>query len=90
MIIFRLKEILKEKNITGKELAGLVEVTEASISNLVKGESVPRKDLLLKIAHILDVDVKDLFNSTKEDKKETKLFTKNEDGNFKPFGTIFL
>ena len=65
MNVFRLKEILKEKGISGKDLAKEVNVTEASISKLSKGDSIPRKDLLLKIAKTLDVDIKDLFNSTK-------------------------
>jgi transcriptional regulator with XRE-family HTH domain len=64
MNILRLKEILKEKKITGKELAKNVEVTEASISNIVKGNSFPKPDLLKKIAKVLKVDIKDLFNST--------------------------
>jgi len=66
MEVLRLKEVLKEKKVTGKELAIKVGVTAASISNLVKGDSIPRKDLLLSIANSLDVDVKDLFTSTKE------------------------
>lgn len=66
MNILRLRELLKEKGLTGKELAEMVNVTEASISNLVKGDSIPRKDLLLQIASSLNVDVRDLFNSTKK------------------------
>mgnify|MGYP006131925205 CR=1 FL=1 len=68
MKILRLKEILKEKGITGKEFAIMVNVTEASVSNLVKGDSIPRKQLLIDIAAVLDVDLKDLFISTKPQK----------------------
>lgn len=73
MKILLLKELLKEKGITGKELAEKVGVTEASISNLAKGDSIPRKDLLLKIANILDVDVKDLFISTKDTRTKAEI-----------------
>ena len=86
MNVFRLKEVLKEKGLTGKELAEKVNVTEASISNLVKGDSIPRKDLLLQIAETLDVDIRDLFVSTKETDLET-LFVQREDG-FVPVGKI--
>ena len=73
MKILRLKEILKEKGITGKELALMVNVTEASVSNLVKGDSFPRKQLLIDIASALDVDLKDLFISTKPQKNPKEI-----------------
>ena len=88
MNIFRLKELLKEKGITGKEMALRVDVTEASISNLVKGDSIPRKDLLLKIAEVLDVDVRDLFNSTKPDKDPKETIYALREGLYVPIGEI--
>lgn len=71
MNILRLKEVLKEKGMSGKELSGRVGVTPASISNIVQGNSFPKPDLLLKIAEVLDVDIRDLFTSTKEVNRET-------------------
>ena len=65
MSILRLKELLKEKGITGKELSEKVEVTPASISNIVQGNSFPKPELLVKIADTLNIDIRDLFNSTK-------------------------
>ena len=73
MKILRLKEILKEKGITGKEFALMVNVTEASVSNLVKGDSIPRKQLLIDIAAALDVDLKELFISTKPQKNQKEI-----------------
>lgn len=90
MSVLRLKEVLKLKGVTGKELAEKVNVTEASISNLAKGDSIPRKDLLLKIANALDVDVRELFNSTKEAEIETQLYFKNDNGEFERFGRLKL
>jgi len=87
MEIFRLKEVLKEKGLTGKELAKKVNVTEASISNLTKGDSIPRKDLLIQIAEVLDVDIKDLFNSTKEPEELETLYI-FKDGVYTPIGKI--
>lgn len=88
MSILRLRELLKEKGLTGKDLAEKVRVTEASISNLVKGDSIPRKDLLLNIAGVLDVDVRELFNSTREMNKETLYAYR--DGKYVPIGEIKL
>ena len=69
MNIFRLKDVLREKGVSGKDLALMVGVTEASISNLSKGDSIPRKQLLIDISKALDVDVRELFVSTKEPNK---------------------
>ncbi len=87
MKILRLKEVLKEKGLTGKELAEKVNVTEATISNLVKGDSIPRKELLIQIAEVLDVDIKELFNSTKEPGEQETLYI-FKDGSYIPIGTI--
>lgn len=63
--LLRLKEVLKEKEMTGKDLAIKVGVSETTISQHVGGTQYPRPELLLKIATALDVDVRDLFKSTK-------------------------
>ena len=63
--LLRLKEVLKEKGVTGKELAAKVGVSETTISQHVGGDQYPRPELLLKIASTLEVDVRDLFYSTK-------------------------
>jgi transcriptional regulator with XRE-family HTH domain len=86
MSILRLKEVLNEKGITGKELSEKVEVTPASISNIVQGNSFPKPDLLIKIAEVLDVDVKELFISTKN--VETETIFAFRDGNYIPIGQL--
>lgn len=73
MIVLRLKEILNEKGITGKELSTKVNVTQASISNIVQGNSFPKPELLVKIANTLDVDIRELFIPTKEISKEYEI-----------------
>lgn len=65
MRILRLKEVLKEKEMTGKELAEKVGLSETAMSNIVKGQSLPRQEALLKIAETLDVDIRELFHPTK-------------------------
>jgi len=79
--ILRIREILKEKKISGKELAGLVNITEASVSTILSGKTFPKSKLLLKIADVLNVDVKELFNPTKtKELKTEKIYIKKDSG----------
>ena len=78
MEILRLRELLTEKKMSGKDLAEKINVTPASVSNIVQGNSFPKPETLLKIAEVLDVDVRDLFISTKEGATEA-LFIKRKD-----------
>lgn len=66
MDILRIKEVLKEKGVTSKDLALSVGITENALSMISNGKRQPRFELLIQIASALDVDVKDLFVSTKE------------------------
>lgn len=66
MNILRLKEILKEKGISGKDLAEKVDVSENTISFISTGKTQPRFELLRKIAEALGVDIRELFIPTKE------------------------
>lgn len=86
MSILRLKELLNEKGITGKELAERVEVTPASISNIVQGNSFPKPELLIKISGVLNVDVRDLFQPTKPNETETIFVLR--DGTYTPIGKL--
>lgn len=86
MSILRLKEVLTEKGISGKDLAAKVEVTPASISNIVQGNSFPKPDLLIKIAEALNVDVRELLKSTRETDTET-IFAFRE-GSYIPIGEL--
>ncbi len=73
MGILRLKELLKENELTGKELAERVGVSKTSISQIITENQQPRFELLVDIAKALDVDVKDLFNSTKPEKEPKEM-----------------
>ena len=87
MKILRLKEILQSKGVTGRSLAQTLGVTEATMSNLVKGEALPRKDLLIRLAAELDIDVRDLFVPTKETNTRP-LYVKDDDGTLKHVGEL--
>ena len=66
--ILRLRDLLKQKEITGKSLAEKVGVSDNTISFILTGKTHLRPELLLKITAALDVDLKDLFISTKPQK----------------------
>ncbi len=65
MKINRLKIVLIEKEKTNKWLAGNLGKSEVTISRWVTNEIQPSMEMLLEIARLLDVDIKELLNSTK-------------------------
>ena len=66
MSLLRLKEIIKsKKDYSGKDLAEDLSVSVNTVSNWSKGHNTPSGEDLLRIAKALEVDVRDLFYSTK-------------------------
>ncbi|WP_028123422.1 helix-turn-helix transcriptional regulator [Epilithonimonas tenax] len=65
MKINRLKIILAEKSKTNKWLAKQLGKSDVTISRWVTNEIQPSMETFLDIAKLLDVDVKELLNSTK-------------------------
>lgn len=65
MKINRLKIILAEKEKTNKWLAEKLRKTEVTVSRWVTNEIQPSMETFLEIADLLDVDIKDLINSSK-------------------------
>lgn len=65
MKINRLKIILAEKSKTNKWLAEMMSKSEVTISRWVTNEIQPSMETFLEIAKHLDVDVKELINSSK-------------------------
>lgn len=64
-IINRIKVVLVEQRRTNKWLGEQLGKTEATVSRWVSNKTQPSVEQLLDIARVLDVDIKDLFNSTK-------------------------
>lgn len=64
MNYFRIKELLKERNITAKELAKELDITENGLSLIINGKRNPRPQLLQKIADCLNVQVWQLFQGS--------------------------
>lgn len=64
--INRLKAVLAEKQKTGKWLAKQLSKSETTVSRWCRNEIQPSMETLLDIAKILDIDIKELLNSTKQ------------------------
>jgi len=62
----RIKVVLVEKNKTGKWLANELGKTACTVSKWCQNSIQPDLNTLDKIAKLLDVDVKELLNSTEK------------------------
>ncbi|MCM1515176.1 MAG: helix-turn-helix transcriptional regulator [Paraprevotella sp.] len=60
--INRLKIVLAEQSRTGKWLAEQLEKNEATVSRWCSNSSQPSLEMLLKIANVLNIDVRKLIN----------------------------
>ncbi|WP_316793729.1 helix-turn-helix transcriptional regulator [Pedobacter frigoris] len=65
MKINRLKVILAEKEKTNKWLAKKLNKTEVTVSRWATNDVQPSMETFLDIAVLLDVDIKELINSSK-------------------------
>ncbi|WP_407490756.1 helix-turn-helix transcriptional regulator [Elizabethkingia anophelis] len=65
MKINRLKLVLVEKSKTGKWLAKQLGKSESTVSRWCINEIQPSIDTFVEIAEILNIDIKELINSTK-------------------------
>ena len=63
--INRLKAVLAEKQKTGKWLADQLNKSETTVSRWCRNEIQPSIETLLEIAKLLDIDIKNLLNSSK-------------------------
>ena len=64
--INRIKVVLVEQNNTGKCLSEQLQRNEATISRCCSNASQPSLEMLVKIADILKVDVRQLINGINE------------------------
>ena len=65
MKINRLKVILAENGKTNKWLAEKLGKSDVTVSRWVTNEVQPSMETLLEIAKLLDIDIKELLNSSK-------------------------
>lgn len=64
----RIKEVLEEKGIKQTWLAEHLGKSYNMVNGYVQNRQQPRLEVLSEIAQILDVDIKELIISTKENK----------------------
>lgn len=60
----RIKDILKKKGITAISFATDIGMTQANLSNIITGKTVPPLPTLQKIATALDVELWELFTES--------------------------
>lgn len=74
VIKLRIKDILKEKGISSKELAESLGKAPQYVSNIINGGKGASLSTLSEIANILNVNMGDLFAPTKEEHKKDDFF----------------
>ncbi len=65
-IINRIKVVLAEQNKTNRWLAEMIGKNEATVSRWCSNKAQPSIDVFRQIAEALDVDVRELLNTTKQ------------------------
>lgn len=66
MVALRLREILKERNITIVQFAAMSGISQSNLSNYMMGKISPTLETLSKISAVLRIDITELFKK-KED-----------------------
>ena len=64
----RIKEVLEEQGRSQRWLADKLGKSYNMVNSYVQNKQQPRLEILMEIANLIDVDVKDLIVSNKEDK----------------------
>ncbi len=63
--LLRIGYYMKLNSISRDEMASRLNLTPVSITNITTGNTYPSVDLLLVIAEMFNVDIRDLFTPTK-------------------------
>ena len=62
-----LKELRKENNITQEQLADKLFVSRRTVSRWETGSNMPDLDVLVELADLYDVDIRDIFNGQRRE-----------------------
>lgn len=86
--MLRIKEVAKSKGISITDLADRLGVKQVTLSRTINGN--PTIETLRKIAVVLDCDVRELIEPTKDQGQttQTPLYIKNEGGGLINVGTL--
>ncbi len=66
MKLLRVADILDERGILSKDFAKKVGISNTSLTSIKKGNSFPKKEILEKMARILNIEVLELFYQIKK------------------------
>ena len=66
MQLNRIKVVLAEQQKTSRWLAATIGKNETTVSRWCSNKSQPSAEMFVKIATALNIDIRELFNSTKE------------------------
>lgn len=69
----RIKEILKNKGMTAKELAASCGLSEMGLSKILTGKSSANTSTIIKIADVLGVKCGELFDDYQADDNDSKV-----------------
>ncbi len=58
----RIKELRESKKLSQLKLAELINMEASNLSKIERGVQIPKEESLIKIAKILDISIKDLFD----------------------------
>lgn len=72
----RIATLLKEKNMTQKDFAYKVGITEAALSHYIKGDRIPRSVVMTKMAQEFSVSSDFLMDGIPENKQEDLIYAK--------------
>ena len=67
-----LKELRKEKGITQEQLADQLYVSRRTVSRWETGSNMPDLDVLVELADLYDVDLRDIFNGQRREPEMDK------------------
>lgn len=89
----RIKELIKQKDISQEKLAELVRIEPTALSNIVTGRNYPLMSTLEKILQVLEVDFSDVFrfehhNDNKDLQMEIEQILHNNPDRMKDFYKI--
>ena len=62
----RIKDVLKEQNVTAKELAERVGISSENMTNIINEKSRPSFDTLVKISEAINVPLSELFSDSQK------------------------
>ena len=80
----RIKELRRKKGLSQEEFAEKAETSQNYLSRMERGTENPTLDMLIKLAHALEVEMWEMFDfghnvTVKELKENLQAFTKSSD-----------